>query len=416
MFVSYEGRSILCVTDTRPMGPCLEIPDGLDPLDVIANYEVRDGSFQKKLDFSDPSVLKVAMVTSYGINCGLATYAKYLCDEMRPLVKDLRIFAEEAEEAEPGVIRSWRRDGTGYDELFKQIKEFEPDVVYIQHEYGCFAHGAKWNTLVGHLASLYRTVVVLHSVYEHPDKLIFEAPCPEIIVHSASGRDLLKTRGINHCSIHHIPHGCFTSKTMETKFSKMESKEVIFQYGFGFEYKGWDQVIDIVDRLRVSHPEVTYIGVFNISQFSKEFGNGYHSRLMKRIRDRGLEKHIVLHKGFRSDEVLLSYMKQSSINLFPYWNHPEWRVHGASGAIRLALASGTPTVVGDVPFFNELKGHVPVCDTIEDYVAELSKLLSDKAHRAEVLESTQKFINERSWDKIAQHYLKCLTQKDYTAI
>lgn len=416
MFVSYEGRSILYVSDTRPEGPCLEIPNHLDPKDVIDNYEVVDGVFQRKLDFTDPSKLKVAMVTSYGINCGLATYAKYLCDEMRPLVKDLCIFAENAEGAEPGVLRSWGRDGTGYDVLLEQIRAYEPDVVYIQHEYGCFAHAAKWNALVGHLSAKYRTVVVLHSVYDHPDKLVFEAPCQEIIVHSSSGRDLLRARGIDHCSIHHIPHGCFTHKTIETKFSKMESPHVIFQYGFGFEYKGWDQVIDIIDRLRSEYPDIMYIGVFNISQFAREFSSAYYSRLMKKVKDRQLENHIVFHKGFRSEAVLLSYMKQSSINLFPYWNHHEWRVHGASGAIRLALASETPTIVGDVPFFNELKGHIPVCATVEDYVAEISKLFSDPAYRAGVIESTQRFINERSWDKIAKHYLKCLTEKDYTAI
>jgi glycosyltransferase involved in cell wall biosynthesis len=191
---------------------------------------------------------------------------------------------------------------------------------------------------------------------------------------------------------------------------------VIFQYGFGFEYKGWENAIRIVEKLKEKYPDVLYVGVFNISRFSQEFSEGYYERLMDEVRAKKLQANFVLHKGFRSEEVLLSYLKQARVGLFPYWNHPEWRVYGASGAIRLVLASGIPIVLGDVPFFEEFKGHVPVCSEIDQYVAEISQLFEDYAYEQSVKKKIRDFIDARSWDKIAQWYLSVTKAQELTAL
>lgn len=430
MYIGYRGQNILWVSENKysadQQSNVLEVGDDLrhvDPKILMQEYVVRRGFLIKRCDLDKipPSQLKVAMVSQYGINCGIATYTKYLCDEMRPLVADLKIFAEDADvkdcdqDEKDGVVRCWKRSGD-YFRILPEIAKYDPDVIYVQHEYGSFSHGANWNGLIGHLNSRWRTIVVLHSVYDHPDKLIFEAPCQEVIVHSATGRDLLRSRGVDQCTISHIPHGCMPPIKIETKFSRIESQHVIFQYGFGFEYKGWENAINVVDQLKDNYPDLVYIGVFNVSKFSKSFNNLYYDRIMEQVRQRGLEKHFVLHRGFRSEPILLSYMAQSSVGLFPYWNHPEWRVHGASGAVRLALASGVPTILGDVPFFSEFKGHVPVCDTIQDYVDTITKIFEDPEYRDEVKKKTLTFIQNRTWEKIAKWYLSVKSDEDFTAL
>lgn len=430
MFVGYRGQNILWAGpekyQTSSQYEILETETDFpetNPTHVTEHYCVRQGRLIKKSDLASlPSKeLRVAIVSQYGINCGIATYTKYLADEMRPLVKDLRILAEDADpedcldDARDNVVRCWKREGD-YLRILKQAQEFEPDVIFIQHEYGSFSNGAQWNALVGHLSVQWRTIVVLHSVYQHPDKLIFESPCHEIIVHSGSGRDLLKQRGITHAPISHVPHGCMDPIHIDVKFSKIESKHAIFQYGFGYEYKGWENAIAIVEILSKRYPDLIYNGVFNVSKFSESFNNQYYDKLMQKVRDKNLEKHFVLHKGFRSEPVLLSYMAQSQVNLFPYWNHPEWRVHGASGAVRLALASGTPTIAGDVPFFSEFKGHIPVCNTIQEYVDTIVAIFEDPEYRASVVASTQRFIEGRTWKKIAQWYLEVKPGQEFIAI
>lgn len=413
MFIQYDGKEIKCVTDTQPEGPHLEV-SGITPEDLLNFYEVVDGVLVDTRIIPNRDNLRVAVISSYGINCGIATYAKYLCDQLKEMVDEVRIFAEEGGPEEEGVVRCWKRETQDTSQVLSAVAAYNPDVVYIQHEYGCFSDVSSWNTLVGHLSAKYRTLVVLHSVYEHFDKLRFEAPCAEIIVHTLSGRELLKSRGVDHCKIHYVPHGCLPIQPLQKSYTPKQGHHTLFQYGFGFEYKGWDNVIEIVDVLR-KKLDVTYVGVFNISKFSEDFSNYYYKKLMAKICDRGLQNHIVLHKGFRSEQILLSYMMHSSVNIFPYWNHPEWRVHGASGAIRLALASGTPTIVGDVPFFSEFKGHIPVCENTGDYVRELTQLFTDEQYREEIKASTRKFIEDRTWGKVASAYLQCLeTQGEFT--
>ena len=70
MFAVYEGRTITCVTDLRPEDSYVDA-SGIEPNDLLNNYEVIDGALVKKRG-RDPSTLKVAMITSYGINCGIA--------------------------------------------------------------------------------------------------------------------------------------------------------------------------------------------------------------------------------------------------------------------------------------------------------------------------------------------------------
>lgn len=423
MFVSFEGKTITHVSTDRPTsGQFLEVVGANDSSELLNHFEIRRGALIDKRLPLDLKTTRVAMVSSYGINCGIATYAQYLCDEMRAQVGELQIFAEHDSEALPedderdNVVRCWERAEQNYDGILKAVTDYQPDVVYVQHEYGCFNHGPRWNILIGHLSEMFRTIVVLHSVYDQADKLIFESPCKEIITHSKSGRELLKSRGITHAKIHYVPHGCSDKKQLDVKYATKGRGFTIFQYGFGFEYKGWDNVIEIMDKL-TKKVSVNYVGVFNISKFSEDFGKSYYSRLMKKIRDRGLQCNVVLLDGFRDERVLLSYMTQSQVNLFPYWNHPDWRVHGASGAIRLALASGTPTVVGDVPFFDELKGYIPVCKNTDDYVETLNRLLTDAEYRENVLAKTSQFIEERTWAKIADWYLDCLNSKEeFTAL
>jgi glycosyltransferase involved in cell wall biosynthesis len=428
MQIAYRGHKIIFVGSTDFKAENAKIIDRPEHLahvsarDLCENYEVWHGQVLHKneVETRPSSELKIAMICSYGVNCGISTYSKYLCDEIRPRVKELRIFSEQAEavdrlnDEKDQVTRCWSRRGD-YLGMLAPIEEYDPDIIYIQHEYGCFNHGANWNVLLGHL-SRWRVITVLHSVYDHPDKLIFEAPCREIIVHSKGGRDLLKRRGINHAPIHHIPHGCLSPIESQLRFSQISNDHVIFQYGFGFEYKGWENAIRIVEKLKEKYPDVLYVGVFNISRFSQEFSEGYYERLMDEVRAKKLQANFVLHKGFRSEEVLLSYLKQARVGLFPYWNHPEWRVYGASGAIRLVLASGIPIVLGDVPFFEEFKGHVPVCSEIDQYVAEISQLFEDYAYEQSVKKKIRDFIDARSWDKIAQWYLSVTKAQELTAL
>lgn len=433
MYVGYSGRKIELTSLTKLHSDRLKFikvnpseVKGISAERLIAEYEVVDGKLRHKDSAPPKSDLRVAMVTSYKNNCGMSTYAEALVAAMAPKVKELHVYAEyvtteDLSDNPPNVrlTRCWDRKEGIYSQIITEVALFDPDVIFVQHEYGSFHHPRNWNTLIGHLSSIARTVIVLHSIYDHVDKLIFEGPCQEIITHSLPGRDLLKSKGVDHCPVHYIPHGCPPLESLADKkyhHSKMPDEVTFFQYGFGFEYKGWTTAIDIMDSLkREGLSDASYIGVFNVSQYAKAANLTYLNTLMRQIKERGLQEQMVLHRGFRSQEILLSYMQQARVNLFPYWNHHEWRVYGASGAVRLALSSGTPTIVGDVPFFDEFKGVIPVCSTIQQYTDEIKSLVFDSEYREHVLERQRAFVAGRSWNQIADWYLDTSPLTEFTA-
>lgn len=433
MYVGYRGTRIEYISPTlihdanikfiKLDGQLLRIPHQVlkDKYEVIDDKLILKDKNQETAyrDLSRFKNLKIAMVSSYGSNCGMSTYCKYLVTEMSKLVSQVKIFAEvDASLPEDDlVVRCWDRQTGEYSNVIKEVRKFEPDIVFIQHEYGSFSNFTQWNVLVGHLSSLYRTIVVLHSVYDHTSKLVVESPCQEIIVHSSLGRELLKKKGVTHAPIHSIPHGCVSERSDKPKYSAMLDDHVIFQYGFGFEYKGWSHVAGIIEKLKSEFSDATYIGIFNTSKFCLALHNDYYNKLMTEIREQNLESNVVLHKGFRSEEILFSYMQQAKVNMFPYWNHQDWRVQGASGAVRLALASGTPTIVGNVPFFYEFKDYLPVCSTQDEFVVQVKKIFKDEAYAEALKQRMRDFIEERSWDKVAYWYLETtVSNNELTAL
>ena len=136
MFVGTDGRRILWASSTscapdddsvKVIATDLDVGAG----DLLRSYMVRDGKVILKADAIPFSDLKVAMITPYGINCGIATYSKYLCDAMRPMVRELRIFAEKADGADDNasdnIVRCWDRAGN-YTDMLAAIAGYDPDV------------------------------------------------------------------------------------------------------------------------------------------------------------------------------------------------------------------------------------------------------------------------------------------------
>ena len=386
-----------------------KLPDDFD----LKAYVVKNNVLTRKRE-EDWSKLKIAMISVYGINCGIATYTKSIVNEMRGLVKELRIFAEHTDspscdDIKENVVRCWNR-GRDYSRILPAIEEYNPDIIYIQHEYGNFPHGAKWNVLMTQLAR-WRVITVLHSVYEHEDKLIFEAANQEVIIHSPLCLDILRKKGFTY-PIHLIPHGNLPVDTRPI-YNSLKNEHSLFQFGFGFEYKGWETSIEVVERLKKIYPDIVYIGIFNISKFSEEFQNRYYFKLLDDIKRKGLENNIALIKGYQPESVLMSYIKQSRVGIFPYRNHPQYIVYGASGAIRLPLITGLPMVLSDYTFFVDLKDYTPVCKTVDDYATSICRLFEDKDYYSQVRLNLLGFAEQRLYSNTAKWYLSCRPDKDF---
>lgn len=403
---------------------CIEVDEGIQPKN-LNHILVRDGKAYDRAT-APWAGMRVAMLTDWGVNCGIATYSKFLADQMRPLVGELRIFAEDAPlPEETGVVRCWGRRGD-YDRILPAMRQYNPDLIVIQHEFGLFHKINEWNTLLSQL-SRWRTVTVLHTVLEHRVKnveaaldyharALAEGACQEVIVHTPKARETLRARGFSG-RVHYIPHGCFPPANLprlpSTKYG-MYPKHSIFQYGFGGEHKGWDTAIRVVEILKEKYPDVIYVGCFNLSPFSEEAQTRYHMKLLDQIEAKGLQRNVAIHRGYQSEEMLANYIRGSRVAIFPYKvPNPDWASWGASGAIQLPLSLGIPMVLSDFPCFEEFSGRLPLCGTAVGMAAWVDRIFSYPEEEEKLSKEALAIAEERRWDKIAKAYLACTPKEDF---
>jgi len=373
--------------------------------DLIRDFKVRNGKLVSKKKAISGDKLKIAMVGVWGIPCGIATYTSFLVDELRQTAHEVRVFAERnAHEVEdPNVVYCWKR-GESLTGLTEQLKDYDPDIIYIQHEYGIFPDARKWTKFISDIQD-YNYYIVLHSVYKHKDKTVCEAICKNIIVHTEIAKQVLEEKGVA-ANIYVVPHGCFELQNTSRLWNIYRSNQTIIQFGFGFEYKGWDIALEAVRLLKQKYPEVFYLILFSESSFSQDFHNSQYDKLQDMILAKDLADNVAVIRGFQTDEALGSFLRTARVAIFPYTAHPEHIVYGSSGAVRIAMSHGTPSVVSTVPLFYDLEGTLPRAADSEELAAEIDRLFSDTRHYKEVVKKEMEFTKKHSWRAVARKYLK----------
>jgi glycosyltransferase involved in cell wall biosynthesis len=430
-FAVFSGSRITAVLTFVPVDRnCTPVPRSLDPVsdkDIISSYEIRDNSFQKI--GSEISRPKVAVISDWGVNCGIATYSSYLVSSLKKYASSVVVFAEDAEglSEEKDVIRCWDRRGD-YKRILIHIEKFNPDLIIIQHEFGLFHKVNLWQTLMSQL-SKWRVITTFHTVLEHrvPNieasldykaRCFAEMACPEIVVHQKKARETLRDRGYSG-RVHYIPHGCFhPNKERKLKPEKygMYPDHSIFQYGFGGRHKGWEFAIDTVEILKKDFPDVIYLGVFNLPVGGETHTQLYYLELIDRIKSKGLTENVSLIQGYQSEPMLRNLISGSRVGFFPYQSPPNWYSWGASGAIQMPLSMGLPLVLGEFSQFEEYRGVIPMVRNPQEAAKELDRLFTDNAYWQKRSEKSYELSEERNWDKVAQWYLKCSQDKDFDAL
>lgn len=415
--------------DSMPTGAVI-VPDSLSHVsdqEIISNYYVRDDILHNR-----DNIQNVIMISDYNVNCGIATYTKYLCDELKLLVPNLVILAEDREdnpnnvEDDPYVIRCWNRQDPDYSRLYAEVEKINPDLIIIQHEFGLFHKMDSWNCLLSQL-SRWRVAVTFHTILEHRvadpkverdyrSRFMAESCCHEIIVHTPKARETLRDRGFSG-RVHYIPHGCFKPNRMAklpvTKYG-MFSQFSIFQYGFGGSHKGWEFAIETVEQLVEKYPDIIYIGIFNVPIFERN--DNYFRKLLDLVRKKGLERNVALHRGFQSEEMIRNYIRSCRVALFPYQvPNKHWCSWGASGAIQMPISMGIPMLLSDFPAFLEYQGKLPIVTTPQDAAQEIDLIFSDDEYAKKLSEDAFSVADERSWDKVAKWYLSISKTTDFNA-
>ena len=393
---------------------------GVPDEELMCHYKMRGTDIIPRRAHGDAKRMKVAFVGNWRMQCGISTYAESLWPEVAPHVGDVKLFIEYNESPtgdlrklghvtlpDSSVVQCWRR-GQSYGELVQAIKEYDPDIVWIQHEFGLFPTAGQWISLMSQLQE-YRVIVTMHSVFYHRDKTVCEAAMPEIVVHLAGAKRVLEQEKQVPGKVHLVPHGCYPCTSQEKLWNLYKSDHTFLQFGFGFRYKGWEKSLRATSILKQKYPDVFFTGLYSESPFGKFEHQVYYEELQALIERLGIQDNVGIIRGFQSETSLDSYMRTTQVTLFPYVSSPEHEVWGASGAARMAMSKAVPVVTSSVNHFSDLP--TVKADTPEDIAEAISALFeSPQAREKQVLKQLA-YMEENSWSNVARKYIEIFESK-----
>lgn len=352
--------------------------------------------------------LRIAGICNWGDQCGIATYTEQLVSELRKHVAEVKIFAEDVPGCSDDVLRCWKR-GESCLELARLIHEYEPDVVFMQHEFGIFPKATHFLKLLELLDSV-PYVVTLHSVYEHLDKTVCTSYIRNAIVHTTFGEDCLKRLGHRN-EVFVLPHGCHFYGDVEPLWNIFQNERAVIQFGFGFEYKGLDQAIEAVKILKERSPDfkdIFYCFLCSESNHTRSIQHRYYETIRRTVEEHGLQDNITVLRGYLSEQHLQNFLRVAKLAVFPYKNNPSNVVYGASGAIRKAMSNGIPVIASDCHLFDDLEGVVPRPSDPQALADEIARVFTSGEHREGLLKRMREFLAENSWESVGLRYAEIL--------
>lgn len=349
--------------------------------------------------------MKVAFIGNIFSKCGIATYNEKLFASLKKRC-EVVFFAERNGNKDENDIRyCWNREEFPKCELIDKVDEFAPDIVLFSHEYGIFPKSYFYSTLVSYFKLKgYKVATIHHSVYEkHKDKLTTESVCKNVIVHTEEAKNALLRKGVNPLNVNVIPHGCsFNSEDgsiLPDLWNHFGNKHVILQSGFLFYYKSHLAMLDVVAELKKKYPNVVYIILASENPKCQQEHDKLCKEIIEKINKLELQHNVIMDRGFASDEVLMSYIRTSSVVVLPYKPSSEFDVYAASGMARIILQTSTPLIVSNANLFNGMDEVVARANILEEWVDEISKVFDNKIDKKNLVLKRKKFIEENSWDK-----------------
>ncbi len=381
----------------------VNLPKHIEGEDIV-------GKILSKKPKKEIKYLRIAVICNWGDNCGIATYSKFLLDEIKTKVSDLHIFSEIITEnkEEANVTRCWKR-GQSVTLLIEKIKEYDPDFVIIQHEFGIFPRAGYFLQLLQEMDN-YPYVLTLHSVYEHLDKAVCTSAIKNIVVHTEEGKEILKKTGNNN-NIFVIPHGCtvIPEENRQELWNIFQTPYAIVQFGFGFGYKGVDTALEAVAILKKNQPEkykdIFYCYLCSENGHANTVHTNYVNFLNEKIKEFDIVDNVAIIRKFQTEKTISNYLRTAKLALFPYRSDPNNVVYGASGATRIAMSHGMPIITGSNHQFDDLKDVLPRASNAEEMAKEIDKIFSSETYRKEIVNKSMNYVKDNTWNKVADMYL-----------
>ncbi len=307
-----------------------------------------------------------------------------------------------------------------YRRAAEYINNSSAEAVLLQHEFGLFG-GVAGEYAEALLKNLDKPVLTtLHTVLREPTSELREAMLgvlrysDKVAVLSQISSDILQQAyGVSPETISLIRHGVPDVSFVDSSFYKdrygLEGRLVILTFGLLNPNKGIEYMIEALPEIVQEYPEVVYVvlGATHPAIWQAE-GELYRISLERRVRDLGLENHVVFHNQFVETEDLYQYILASDYYVTPYLT----REQVSSGTLSYALGMGKAIISTPYWYAQELLADdrgilVPFRDSSALSRAILG-LLRDPLLFNRMRKRAYEYGRSMTWPQVASGYLEAL--------
>jgi glycosyltransferase involved in cell wall biosynthesis len=290
------------------------------------------------------------------------------------------------------------------------------DVVSLQHEYGIFGGEAGAN-IVELLSRLEMPVVTaLHTVLAKPTARQHDVMSQiidisaKIVVMSETGHEFLRSvHDVPARKIEVIPHGIPNFPFLEPHHAKTKfafaGKMIILTFGLLSPNKGIEIVLDAMPEIVKSCPNAVYVilGATH-PNLVRQQGEAYRDSLTTRVRDLGIQNHVVFFNQFVDQATLLDFISMCDVYVTPYLNEAQM----TSGT--LAYSFGLGKAVVSTPYWHakellsEGRGILVPFGDAKALGAEIAGLLTNDARRYSMRKRAYAASRSMTWVQTAKRY------------
>ena len=295
------------------------------------------------------------------------------------------------------------------------------DAICLQHEFGIFGGVAGAHILVLLSGLTMPVVTTLHTVLSEPSTVqravlmgIVEASS-KIIVMAGKARELLRSiYNVPDDKIEVIPHGipdvAFVSPDAAKARLGFAGKPVILTFGLLSPNKGIEVMIDAMPSILQRSPHAAYVVLgATHPNLVRDQGEAYRDSLIGRVRDLGVEDHVVFLNQFVDQATLLEFISMCDVYVTPYLNEAQM----TSGTLAYSFGLGKPVVSTPYWHARELladgRGVLVPFGNAATIGNEIAALLTDDARRQAMCERAYAVSRTMTWARTAERYVAVFT-------
>jgi glycosyltransferase involved in cell wall biosynthesis len=291
------------------------------------------------------------------------------------------------------------------------------DIVCLQHEFGIFGGEAGAHILELLSRLTVPVVTTLHTVLAKPTAVqravterIVEVSS-KVIVMANKARELLRSvYRVPDEKIEVIAHGIPNFPFVEPDAAKAKlgfsDRSVILTFGLLSPSKGIEVMIDAMPSILKWRPDAVYVVLgATHPNLVRDQGEAYRESLMTRVRELGVEDHVVFLDQFVDQATLLEFISMCDVYVTPYLNEAQM----TSGTLAYSFGLGKPVV--STPYWHALelladeRGVLVSFGDAAGIGNAIAQLLTDDPRRQAMRERAYAASRSMTWERTAERYV-----------